>query len=91
MVGWHNAVSSCLGEALAETEKRCNTLIHRFLSPRFTGLKIIFHLLAGAALTIVRLPLPEFFRPLTGAPDFAQPADRQAEFRSLAERRGGIK
>ena len=57
------AATGCLGEALAETEMRRNTLIHRFLSPRFTGLKIIFHLLAGAALTIVRLPLPEFFRP----------------------------
>ena len=41
MVGWHNAVATRLGEALAETEKHRNTLIHRFLSPRFTGLKII--------------------------------------------------
>ena len=41
-VGWHNAVATRLGEALAETEKHRNTLIHRFLSPRFTGLKNVF-------------------------------------------------
>ena len=40
MVGWHNAVATRLGVALAETEKHRNTLIHRFLSPRFTGLKL---------------------------------------------------
>ncbi len=39
-VGWHNAVATRLGEALAETEKHRNTLIHCFLSPRFTGLKL---------------------------------------------------
>ncbi len=34
--------TACLGEALAQTAKRRKTLIHRFLSPRFTGPKIIF-------------------------------------------------
>ncbi|MBQ3218328.1 MAG: hypothetical protein IJB33_05605, partial [Akkermansia sp.] len=78
------------GEALAETEKRCNTLIHRFLSPRFTGLKIIFHLLAGASgfgkptprrgACVARLPLPEFFRPLTGASVFGSPYGETPEF-----------
>ena len=49
MVGWHNAVATRLGEALAETEKHRNTLIHRFLSPRFTGLKIILISSRGSA------------------------------------------
>ena len=49
MVGWHNAVATRLGEALAETEKHRTTLIHRFLSPRFTGLKIILISSRGSA------------------------------------------
>ena len=42
----------------------------------FHGAQNYFPSLAGAALTIVRLPLPEFFRPLTGASVFGEPAAR---------------
>ena len=62
MVGWHNAVATRLGEALAETEKRRNTLIHSFLSPRFTGLNL-FSIPSRGSARVARLPLPEFFRP----------------------------
>ena len=73
MVGWHKAMQEIEEWAFPSSHF---VLRRDFLSPRFTGLKIIFHPITGAALTIVRLPLPEFFRPLTGASDFAQPADR---------------
>ena len=78
MVGWHNAVATRLGEALAETEKRCNTLIHSFLSPRFTGLKNMFipqqgrpasaSLRRDGALALFACPCLSSFAPRGGSP-----------------------